>query len=126
MILGVKQRIKEGSKPKPTRYFSDKQEKQVAKKVGGKQTSNSGATDFGGKGDLVLSNMILECKTKMTPSQQITIKKEWLDKVAQEKVFMGKEHSALAFNFGPDEQNYYIIDEYLFQDLLDYLSYKGK
>ena len=31
-------------KKKPTRYFSDKQEKAVAKAIGGKQTANSGAT----------------------------------------------------------------------------------
>ena len=31
---------------RPTRFFSDKQEKKVAKSLGGKQTANSGATDF--------------------------------------------------------------------------------
>ena len=39
-----------------------------------------------------------------------------------EALFMGKKYSALAFNFGPDEANYYIIDEYLFQTLLDKTS----
>jgi hypothetical protein len=33
-------------------------------------------------------------------------------------VFMGKKHQAIVFNFGPDEENHYIIDEYLFQFLL--------
>jgi len=37
---------------KPTRYFSNRQEKKVAKRVGGKQVSNSGATAFN-KGDVV-------------------------------------------------------------------------
>ena len=31
---------------------------------------------------------------------------------------MGKPYNALAFNFGPGEKNYYIIDEYLFESLL--------
>lgn len=31
---------------KPTRYYSNKQEKHIAKSVKGKQTSNSGATAF--------------------------------------------------------------------------------
>jgi hypothetical protein len=47
--------------------------------------------------------MLIECKTKMTPSQQVSIKKEWLEKNSNEAVFMGKKYSALAFNFGPDE-----------------------
>lgn len=31
---------------KPTRFYSNKQEKKVAKTVGGKQVVNSGATSF--------------------------------------------------------------------------------
>jgi hypothetical protein len=30
----------------------------------------------------------------------------------------------LAFNFGPDEPNYYILDESLFIDFLDFLNTK--
>ena len=37
---------------------------------------------------------------------------------------MGKNHQAVVFNFGPDEENYYIIEEYLFQELLEYLKNK--
>ena len=32
---------------------------------------------------------------------------------------MGKDYTALVFNFGPDEDNYYIIDEKIFQELLE-------
>ena len=39
---------------------------------------------------------------------------------------MGKKYSALAFNFGPDEENYYIIDEYLFQTLKQLLEKYGE
>ena len=58
--------------------------------------------------------MLLECKTKTSPSESISIKKEWLVKNESERIFMGKKYSAVAFNFGPDENNYYIIDEFLF------------
>lgn len=119
MAFGVRERIKETDFPKPTRYFSSRQEKQVAKELGGRCTSNSGATDFGGKGDILRNKMLVECKTKMTHSNSISIKKEWFKKNAQEKVFMGKPYSVIAFNFGPDEENYYIIDQELMDILLN-------
>lgn len=121
MAAGVRVREKEGEQKKPTRYYSNKQEKQVAKSVGGKQTANSGATMWQ-KGDILTENMLIECKTKTSPSESISIKKQWIEKNQQEMVFMGKKYSTIAFSFGPDEPNYYIIDEYLFQDLLDYLN----
>lgn len=117
MAFGVKERVKETDKPKPTRWYSSKQEKEVAKTLGGKCTSNSGATDFGGKGDILLDNFLLECKTKTTPSNSISIKKEWFEKNTREAVFMGKPYSALVFNFGPGGENYYIINEELFEIL---------
>ena len=74
------------------------------------------------KGDVLTNNMLIECKTKTSTSDSISIKKEWITKNQQEMVFMGKKYSAIAFNFGPNEDNYYIIDEYLFEDLLYYLN----
>lgn len=120
MIVG--QAKKQGEKL-PTRHFSSKQEKDVAKALNGKTTSNSGATMFS-KGDLLTEQFLLECKTKMTSSESISIKKEWITKNKQEAAFMGKNHQAVVFNFGPDEENYYIIEEYLFQELLEYLKNK--
>ena len=35
---------------------------------------------------------------------------------------MGKPFSALAFNFGPGEDNYYIIDESLFETLVNLID----
>lgn len=121
MAFGLVTREKNGQK-KPTRYYSSKQEKAVAKATGGKQTSNSGATNFGGKGDVLLPgySFLIECKTKTTSSDSISIRKEWIEKNAQEAAFEGKAYSAIAFNFGPGERSYYIIDEFLFQDLLEY------
>ena len=108
------------NKKNNTRYFSNKQEKHVAKAVGGKQTANSGATMFS-KGDVRLNDWLLECKTKTSPSQSISIKKEWLEKNEEEAFSMNKHHSALVFNFGDlhNAQNYYIINEQEFKRFLE-------
>lgn len=122
MAIGTRTRNKEGEK-KPTRYFSKKQENIVAEAVGGKRTPNSGATMFGGKSDVNVANLIsIECKTKMTSSDSISIKKSWIKKLREEAAFDGHEYTAIAFNFGPDEEMHYIIDEYLFQELVELLK----
>lgn len=75
MAFGIKS--KESAK-QPTRYYSDKQEKAIAKATGGRQTANSGATAFQ-KGDVLISgnsSWLLEAKTKTSPSESISIKKE--------------------------------------------------
>lgn len=107
----------------PTRNYSSKQEKQIAKTLEGTCTSNSGATPWQ-KGDVLLDKWLLEAKTKTTSSNSVSIQKEWLLKNDKESLFMGKLYSALVFNFGPNEKNYYVIDEYLFQELVDYLNSK--
>lgn len=115
-------RNKEGEK-KPTRYFSKKQETAVANTVNGKRTKNSGATMFGGKSDVSIESLFsIECKTKMTSAKSITIKKDWLEKLNKEALFDGHPYSALAFNYGPNESNYYIIDEDLFIKLCEVLK----
>lgn len=123
MIIGTAKRTKEGEAPKPTRFYSARQEEAVAKAVGGRRTPNSGATDFGGKSDVDIANLFnIECKTKTNNSESISIKKEWLLKNRREATFDGNPYSAIAFNFGPDSNNYYIIEEYLFLELIDHLK----
>jgi len=100
-------------KKKATRYYSNKQEKSIAKAVQGKQTANSGATAFF-KGDVTTSSFLLEAKTQMEKKKTFTLHEEWFKKNQEEAFAMGKEHSAVVFNFGPDEPNYYVIDEKLF------------
>lgn len=104
-----------------TRYYSNRQEKQVAKSIGGKQTPNSGATKFV-KGDILTDNFLIECKTTLTPKKSFAIKKEWLEKNRQEMFAMNKSYNALAFNFEPDGKNYYVIDEKLFKYLKEKLE----
>ena len=103
-----------------TRYFSNKQEKHIAKELGGKQTPNSGATAFI-KGDVNLDDWLIEAKTKTSPSESISIKKEWLEKNQEEAFSMQKSHSALCFSFGElhNDKQYYIISENEFKRLLE-------
>ena len=104
-----------------TRYFSHKQEKSIAKTVGGKLQANSGATSFS-KGDIKNDNWLFEAKTCMKEQTQFTIKKEWLDKLKQESFAMRKEYNSLVFNFGPDTPNFYVIDEKTMIKLLKILD----
>ena len=97
---------------RPTRFYSNKQEKAIAKAVGGKQVANSGATTFS-KGDVTSENWLFEAKTKTSESQSFSIKKDWLLKNNEEAFAMGKPYSALVFDFG-DGYNYYVLDEKTF------------
>lgn len=104
-----------------TRDKSKDQEKNVAKKLGMRRQSNSGATSFN-KGDVIGENILLECKTVMKEQKTFTIQKEWLEKNKEEAYQMRKRYSALAFNFGDNKTNYYVIDEKLFKQLVDYID----
>ena len=103
---------------KSTRYYSGRQERKVAKSLNGRTVANSGASDFVA-GDVTTDNFLIECKTCTTEKKSFSIKKEWLEKNKEEAFEMGKSYSALAFNFGPDTENYYVIDERLFKKLLE-------
>lgn len=110
-------------KNKPTRYYSSKQEKKVAKSLLGKLTPNSGATKLGGKADVNVENLVsIECKTKTKSSDSISIKKEWFIKNKESTLIDGTKYEVLAFSFGPNEPNYYIVDEKLFIDFVEYLK----
>lgn len=105
---------------RPTRFYSNRQEKKVAKAVGGKQVANSGATAFT-KGDVRTQSWLIECKTCTTEKKSFSIKKEWLDKNKEETFAMNKDYSALAFDFG-DGNNYYIVDEKTFIQMKEALE----
>ena len=105
---------------KSTRYFSNKQEKSVAKAVNGKKVANSGATTFS-KGDVRTDDFLIEAKTKTSPSESMTIHKEWIVKNDEEAFAMGKQYSAVAIDFGEGE-NYYIISEKLFKKLINFIQ----
>ena len=104
-----------------TRYYSSKQEKTVAKLIGGRVVANSGATTFM-KGDTENDQFLVECKTCMTEKKSFSIKKDWLDKLEEEAFSMNKPYSALAFNFGEDTDNYYVLNERAFKQFVDYIA----
>lgn len=107
---------------KPTRFYSKKQETMVAKAIDGKRQPNSGATAFQ-KGDVTTEQFLIECKTKTKDSSSFTIKEEWLLKNEEEAFAMGKNNSALCFDFGPSaNKRYYVISERLFEILKNYLE----
>lgn len=100
---------------KSTRYYSGRQEKKVAKAVGGRQVANSGAPTFVA-GDVVTQDFLIECKTKTTDCKSFTVKEDWLLKNEEEAFAMGKQASALCFDFGPSaNKRYYIISERMFE-----------
>ena len=105
---------------KPTRWYSDKQEKSIVKSVGGKQTPNSGATPWV-KGDILTKQFLIEAKTATVEKQTFSVPKKWLDKMQEEAFAMGKSYAALAFDYG-DGVNHYVINEKLFKELLEHLE----
>jgi len=110
-------RVQRESKTSPTRSYSKKQENDIAERFDGNRVKNSGATMFA-KGDVSLADILVEAKTKTTHTKSFSIQKEWLEKNQQEALFMGKPYGVLAFNFGPNEPNHYIISEELFSILI--------
>ena len=106
-----------------TRKFSNLQEKQIAKKLGGRVQPNSGAANFVA-GDVKLDFMLIDAKTVTIPKKSISIREEWFNKIRYEAFAMNKEMSCIAFNFGPGRPNYYAVNEKDFKELLQ--AYKEK
>ena len=78
---------------KPTRFYSNRQEKRIAKAVQGKQVANSGAPAFCA-GDVKTEKWLFEAKTKVEESKSFSIKREWIEKNKEEAFAMGKEYNA--------------------------------
>jgi len=107
---------------RPTRFYSNRQEKAVAKVIKGKQTANSGATEFK-KGDVTTEDWLIECKTATTEKVSFSIKRDWLDKNKEEAFAMNKSYNALCFDFGDNGNRYYIIDEKTFKEVLQWTQH---
>lgn len=104
-----------------TRYFSDMQEKHIAKVTGGKVQSNSGGTKFGG-GDVHVGNFLIEAKTPTKSQTSFSIKKDWITKMQEQAYEQGKEEAVLAFRFNPNiNTDLYVLSE---RQFLEYLNYK--
>lgn len=102
---------------KPNRFYSNKQEKHLAKELGLRQTANSGATPFD-KGDVAGDHVLLEAKTLTKPQKSHSIRKDWLKKNEEEAFSRGKRLSALAFDFG-DGDTYVILQLSDFKEMYE-------
>ena len=105
-----------------TRAAADRHEKSICKELGAQQQSNSGAGLFR-KGDVIHNeaSMLIEAKTCMTEKQSFSIKKDWIKKNEEERFALRKSNSCICFNFGPDSENYYVINEKLMKFIIDKL-----
>lgn len=106
---------------KPTRHYSSIQEQKIANYLGGTLTPNSGASHK--KGDILLADTIVECKTRTKQSISHTIKKEWVLDLIKECIEMGKQHWAIVFDFGTQKLNEQFVVIPI-DDYKEYLSLK--
>jgi outer membrane biosynthesis protein TonB len=106
---------------KSTRYYSDRHEKAVAKSLNAKVQTSSGSSAFL-KGDVVSRKCLVECKTAETEKKSFCIKKEWLEKIDEQCFEMRKQYPILAFNFGYNGENYYILNEKTMKKFIEFLD----
>ena len=106
-----------------TRYYSNQQETQVCKILNAVKQANSGAGKFAA-GDCYnkSASLLIECKTCMTEKDSISIKKEWIEKLEEERKIKRLANKMLAFSFGPESKNYFVIDEKLASFLIEKLE----
>lgn len=104
-------------KEQPTRFYSSLQEMTVANYLDGDLTPNSGAKHK--KGDILLDDTIIECKTKTKGSMNHTIKKDWIITLIKECIAMGKKHWAIVFDFGGQK----LHEQYVIIPIDDYKEY---
>ena len=106
-----------------TRYFSDNHEKAICKALGAYQVLNSGAGRFK-KGDCIQedASLLIEAKCSMSEKNSFSIKKDWLIKIKEEAFEDRLNNFCLCFNFEPQGDNYYIINESLMKFLVESLQ----
>lgn len=106
-----------------TRYFSTLQENDVCDKLNATRQSNSGAGHFR-KGDVInyKASLLLECKTVVKEKDSFSIKKDWIAKNKEEAFTQRVFNGCIAFNFGPNQENYFVIDEKLMKFLVEKLE----
>lgn len=101
--------------------YSASQENDIARLLGGRVQSNSGGTRFGG-GDVQTAQFFIEAKTPTKDQTSFSVKKEWIEKMREQAFEQGKYHSALAFRFAPDGEDYFVINSKLMLELVKYLE----
>lgn len=102
---------------------SRKQEQRITKslqeiKMDARQQMASGSIWFA-KSDVISELFQIEAKTRAKKSKSISVKREWLDKIASE-AFHANKIPALAFSFG-DNKDYFILEDRYFLELVEEL-----
>lgn len=110
-----------------TRYYSSQQESQIANMFGGIVQPNSGAGLFN-KSDILIpkASLLIEAKTVTSDKDSFSIKKEWIIKNKEEAFTQRVFDGCIAFNFGPNQSNYFVIDEKLMRFLVSKLEEEYK
>lgn len=104
-----------------THKHGQKSERKTAKRLAGDQRPGSGSLD-GAKGDIVLREFLVE--NKSTEHRSISLKLDWLEKIAREARAEGKS-PALAIQFVDKEGNpvrygrWVLVTEDEFSELCD-------
>jgi hypothetical protein len=104
-----------------SRYYSSKQEHAIADLLGAKVVPNSGACRFA-VSDVIADNWIFEAKTCMSPKQSFSLKKDWFDKNERERMDAQLPYSAVVFQFEPNGENYFVVNERTFKILYEMLK----
>ena len=104
---------------------SQEQEQFIAKFLEGRKQSRSGATPFQ-KGDIKTNNFLIEAKIKNKISKSISIQKSWIDTLNKDRFAMNKEYSALAISFGDPSENYFIVNQDLFLEIMEVIDFIEK
>lgn len=104
-----------------SKQASLQQEKEIAKLLGGRVQAGSGGTKFGG-GDVHTDNFLIEAKTSTTTKNSFSVKRSVLGKMRLQAHEQRKPFSALAFRFGPNEPDFYIIDQNLMKRVVEQLD----
>lgn len=106
-----------------TRYFSTQQEEDICKKLNATRQPNSGAGHFR-KGDVINydASLLIEAKTVTKDKDSFSIKKDWIKKNKEEAFTQRVFNGCIAFNFGPTQENYFVINEKLMKFLVEKLE----
>jgi len=104
-----------------TKFFSNAQEEYISKLLGGRKVAGSGSPNFCA-GDVIIDDFLIECKTSMKPKSSFSIKKDWIDKNERERKDSQLPYSALCFQFEPNGENYFVVNERTFKILYENLQ----
>lgn len=110
-----------------TRYFSTKQENYVCEVLNAIRQPSSGSGKFR-KGDCINYNasLLIECKTVTSDKDSFSIKKDWILKNKEEAFTQRVSNGCIAFSYGPEQSNYFVINENLMKFLVEKLEEEYK